>query len=197
MKRFFVSLWISLPLWSSAVLLASEEGGHSEHGGAIEVPFNVWFQFVNLAILVYVLYRAARQPARDFFLKRADGIREALERSETARKEAEAKLKEYEVRMSGLEAEIRNFKEESEAATRAESERIIASANASATRLETDTRRLLNDELARARFQLRQEAIELAVQLAQQLMTQRMTDADQRRLAEDYLKRMSRTTEMN
>ena len=148
----------------------------------------------NLAVLVFILYRLLRKPLHEFLIKRQDTIREALEHAESARLEAERRNEQYQRRLTGLEQEIAAMRTQTETAAQAEGAQLIANAKMTVVRLEQDTQRLLKDELTRARYQLRQEAIELAMRLAEGLLAGRITEADQRRLAEEYLQRVSQST---
>jgi F-type H+-transporting ATPase subunit b len=192
MKRITRLLLFSAPLLVPTLLLAEE----AEHAEAVpqHVPPFVWFHLLNLTILVFVLYRLMRKPFRDFLVKRQDTIREALEKAESARIDAERQNELYRQRLAGLSEEIATLRMQTETVSRAEADQLIASATSMAARIETDTQRLLKDELARARYQLRQEAIDLAIKLAEGLLAGRITESDQRRLAEEYLQRVGNTS---
>ncbi len=73
----------------------------------------------------------------------------------------------------------------------------LANAQATAARIQTDVKRLLEDELNRARHQLRRETVEIAFALAERLLRERVEAADQRRLAEEYLKQIVQSTEVH
>lgn len=178
------------------VLAMAQEHEHAE-AVPTGISWYVWFHLVNLTILLIVLYRLLRQPLRDYLVRRQDTIREALERAENARKEAAHLSELYRARLAGLSEEIASLRIQAESSAKAESAQLIASAQAAASRIESDSQRLLKDELFRARYQLRQEAIELAIKLAESLLSSQTTDADQRRLAEDYLRRVGQSTEIH
>ncbi len=194
-SRVLVPLILQIPLLVASSTLLAEEGHHAEAPHA--VPQNVWFHFINLGILLFILFRLLRAPLRDYLVRRQDAIREALEKAESAKRTADEKLALYEKRIAQLDEEISTMRREVEVSVKEEANRLVAQSVAAATRLEADTLRLLNDELGRARYALRREAIDLAIQMAERLLKENMTDVDQRRLAEDYLQRVAQSTEIH
>ncbi len=182
-------------LWSM-VAVASEHGGGG--GGA---PHPAWqyiaFHVINLTILFGIIYFFARRKVKDFLIRRQDALRDAIEQAEQAKREAEEMKREYERRLAELDGEVDALNREVEAKAREEAARIVANAEAMSERVRSDVQRLLDDELSRARHQLRSEAVELAFELAERLLRERIEESDQRRLAEDYLKHVTQSTEIH
>lgn len=185
----------AIPGVMPTLLLASGGAEHAEapHGP----PSFVWFHLINFVILAGFLFTKLRRPIFDHVLRRSDGIRDQLERADNARKEAEARAAELEVRLAGLTAELDTMIKQAEADAQLESQRLIANSEATAVRMKADAERLLKEEVTRARVQMRQEVITLAVELAERLLTEKITQTDQRRLADDYLRQMSQSKEMH
>jgi F-type H+-transporting ATPase subunit b len=75
----------------------------------------------------------------------------------------------------------------------AEREHLLAEAATAAERIRADARAAVDQELLRARRQLRQEAADLAIELASETLRRQLTDADQDRLLEDFVRTIERT----
>jgi len=190
------SLLIVPMLWLvDSVAMASSEGGGSEVPHS--VPTSVWFHAINLAILVFLLYRWLRIPLRDYLVHRSDSVREALEQAQTMKQQAEKLKAEYGDRIARLDSEMSKMQEEMEEFARDEAATIVESARKMAKKIEQDTERLLNDELSRARYALRQEAIGLAMQFARENISAAVNQGDQQRLVERFLQSLPQSTEIN
>ncbi len=184
----------------SVSLLCALPALAGEHGESAGPPHPNWMYLalhvVNLAILLYILYRFLRKPVKEYLMKRQDTMRDALESAEKARRDAEELKREYEKRLSELDHEISTFKASVEKKGREEAARVQANAKAMSERIQADMKRLLDDELTRARHQLRTETVEIAFALAERLLRQRVDESDQRRLAEEYLNHVVQSTEI-
>lgn len=190
MKRFLSAVWLQLVCLTPSLLLAAG-GGEGEHGGGHHGPPSfVWFHLINLIILAALLIPRLRRPLADFLVRRSDGIREALEKSERARKEAEVRAAELEQKLQSLTQDIEQMKSHASAEAKAEAAKLVQNAQANADRFQADAERLLKEEVSKARVQMRQEVVELAVELAQRMITERVTQQDHQRLTEDYLRQL-------
>jgi len=167
------------------IVVCASEGGHAhvpEH-----IPTAVWLQFLNLGILLFLLYRVVRKPLRDYLIRRQDTIRDSIEKASETKSKAESELARCRARMAGIEQEIAAFSQDARAAVKQESEAIVRAGRTTAERLKQDVEKRFADELAKARYQLRRETIELAVELAEKMIRERMNSEEQRKLAEAYL----------
>lgn len=184
-----------LMLTPGLLLAGGGEGEHAEapHG----VPSHVWFHLINFSILAYFLFTKLRRPLRDHLIKRHDTIKEALERSEVLRQQAEARADELAKKLEGLNAEIDLMRAQAQADAEREAERLLANAEANVIRMKADADKLLQEEVNRASARMRQEVIDLALELASRMLKERITAQDQERLAGQYLEQMGRSTEIH
>jgi F-type H+-transporting ATPase subunit b len=180
-----LALAVLLALAPSAALAAS--GG--EQGG---VGWNLFWQALNLALLLGVLVWFGRAPVRQFFTDRRHRVREDLESSARLLAEAEARLDEWQGKLARLDAEIAEARETSRRLAEAERERILAEARASAERIRRDTTTAVDQELRRARRALRAEASDLALELAERILREQVTGADRERLVAEFVERIER-----
>lgn len=145
-----------------------------------------WHLF-NLALLVGVLVWAVRRPVVDGIKNRALAIRKELTDAARMRDEARQRHEELGLRLSRFEEEVKQLRAEAEADAKAEEAKLIERAHAEAERIKQTAERNIRDELSRAQFALRKEAVDLAVKLAEQTLRREVRAEDQRRLARQFL----------
>jgi F-type H+-transporting ATPase subunit b len=139
---------------------------------------------VNIVIFFTILYFLLRKPTREFFKGRYNEIRAGLERAAKEKAEAEAKMRELDARMSRLNADIAEIKEQARREAEAERERIAAAARAEAEKLQATARREIEAAKQTALIELRRHAAEQAVALAEQVIRRELTPADDAKLLE-------------
>jgi len=185
------------------------EGGehaeaHEHEGGGIEnwwtwnykekhLPPPFGFALINFAIFAAIMYKLAAKPLKSFVQDRHDQIRKALDEAAKLRREAEAKLKEYEKKVANVDAEIEalltSIKQEAEN----EKARLQAAAEAQAQKLKLDAQKQIEAEIMRARHELRATVVEAAVSSAEQILRGQIAPDDQRKMAERYVADIEQT----
>jgi F-type H+-transporting ATPase subunit b len=147
----------------------------------------LFFHFVNLVLLVGLLLAFARTPILDGLRARAAEIRKALTESAQAREAARQRQVEMAARLEKIGAEVDKIRADARADSAREQERTLERARIEADRIIATAQRNVQDEVVRARNDLRREAIDLAVQLAESVLAQSVQATDQRRLAGEFL----------
>jgi len=186
-RALVATLVALLPLAATLLPVAAfaSEGGHEGGGG-----MTLFWQGVNLLILLGVLVHYAREPIRRFFADRRDTVTREIDSAASVLSDAEARLAEWQARADRLEAEVEEIKETARRRAAAESDHIRADAEAAAERIRDDARAAIDQEVARARSALRAEAGELATRLAADLLRANVTEADQRKLVDEFVARV-------
>jgi F-type H+-transporting ATPase subunit b len=210
MRRFaFVALFLAL---LAAPSLAQEpehpaEAGESEAEGehgiqnwwtwdykARHLPPPFGFALINFGIFALIMYRLAGKPLKNFVAERHTSIRKDLDEASRLRQEAEAKLKEYERKVAGVEAEIDALVKGIQQEAETEKQRILAAAAEQAARLKVDAQKQIAAEIARARTELRRGVIEAAVAAADEILKKQIGADDQRKMAERYVVELEQST---
>jgi F-type H+-transporting ATPase subunit b len=145
---------------------------------------------VNFALLIAVLVYFTRKPIQSFFAERRRAIQQDLERSAELQRQAEERYAKWQRRLVDLERELEGIRRVSRERAEAEREHILSDARASAARIEQTARLAVDQELRRAREQLRDEASKLAVELAAGLLREQVTPADRDRLLDEFISRV-------
>jgi F-type H+-transporting ATPase subunit b len=174
---------------AALLLVALPAGAESESHGATR---DLLFSALNLALLLGVLVYFARKPISDFFEDRRRRIQAELEAAKNQGAEAEARYAKWQRRLIDLESELAGIRETSRQRAAAEREHILADAAAGAERIRREALETVDQELRRARAQLRQEAADLAVELASEALRRQVSSADQDRLLDEFVAAIER-----
>ena len=150
------------------------------------------FALINFAVFAFILYRLAAQPLKDFVRTRHTTIRKDLDEAARLHTEADTKLREYDAKIAGLDAEITTLLAQVRSEAETEKARIIASAETEAVRLKADAEAQIAREIAEVRRALKAEAVAQAVALAEQLILQKANEGDQVKLTERFVADLER-----
>lgn len=146
--------------------------------------YDLAMKFVNFGILGAILYFALRKTVAQGLVDRRENIRRALEDAKVAKEIAEAKYQEYKQKVANLEAETRQLQEDFRAEGERQRERILTEARLAAESLGRQAELATNNEVKRAKDELRAEAAALALALAEELLAKAYTAEDQQKAVE-------------
>jgi F-type H+-transporting ATPase subunit b len=178
----------------SAALLAAPAlaAGGGEEGVVKDLIYRVFNLLVLLGVLVYF----ARKPIRGFFSDRRNQIRDSLDSAIELCRRAETRYSKWQRKLADLEAELASIRETARERAEREREQILSDARAAAERIKHDARSAVDQEVRRAKAQLREEASELAVELAAEILREQVTTQDRERLFDEFLERIERTEQV-
>lgn len=185
---------IAVPVAAAAVLglasLALASGGAPVHMTLEQILWELGIKVLDVAIIAFLGFKYLSKPITRLMESRSAAVRQALEEAGAARREAEAKLKEFQEKTARIEAEMELLRKESCVEIDKEQKILLEEANASSARVRQHAEETIRQELAKARAELHREAANLAVRLAEEQVRSTLNAADQHRLAGDYLKEM-------
>ncbi len=184
-RRACSVFWVSLSIASipAAAMAEAAESGVFEY---------LVYPALNLAILLAVLFYFGRKPIQSFFVERRGQIREELERAAKMKAEAEERYVQWQRRLMDLDTELESIRAAARERAEIERDRILTEAEAAAERVRADAHAAVEQELRRAREQLRREAADLAIELAAQRLREQITPADHDRLLDEFVTRIER-----
>lgn len=164
---------------------AAEEAGH-------EGPS--WLEFlwrvINFVLLVGILYWLLAKLVKDFFVKRKESIKQALEEAKKRKEEAEERYKEFSDKLALLEEKAEEIATELREEGEKEKERIISEAGETAKKIMEQAEVTASHEIKKAISGLREEAASLIVRLAEEAIKKEINKEDQERLIRDYIDRL-------
>lgn len=149
---------------------------------------------VNFGLLLIIYYKVGKKPILGALAERRKSIAKEIEEAQRLREEAEARAKQYQAKLTRLDEELAQAKQALIDAGKGEKERIIKDAEEKAARMRKDAEFLVEQESKQLRQDLWRDTVDLSVGAAEELLRRRITQADQERIAEDYLADLARTT---
>ena len=175
--------------FSAAPALAAAAEEAAGHGGGI--PWTDLFkQVVNFAILAGALVYFLKKPISSYLKDRSEQLRKAIEDAARAREDAAAKLSDIEKRLAGLPGEIAGMRGRMEAEAEEEARRIREAAQAEIERVRTQAQFAAEQEVKKARQELRKEAAVLAIGAAEEIVRKSITAEDRERLARENIEKI-------
>jgi len=189
-------LLVQMATLGSAVERHGEEGKHAvpgapaeaeEHGGSLWESVE---RILNFVIFAAILYIALRKPLTGFLDNHAESIRRALKEAKENQEEALRRAEAYQARLLSIEEEALKIKQEAEHEALQERKKLLAEAQAGAERLMAQARFEVDQEVKKAKEELKTYAALLAVEIAEKKIRSGLTESDQKRLVEGYIARM-------
>lgn len=180
--RILAAATVVFLLVSSA--LAASGGGGGHHGPSWTLTL---LACANFAIYAFLMRRFAWPPIRDYLQERRSTVVNALEAAQRAKNEAERLKSQFELRMRSLESEAERAREEILALAQVEAKRAVEQAERTAEIIRRDARLVADQEVARARRILQDEAVEQVTRLASMLIAKDLRPEDQERFVREFL----------
>ena len=177
-------------LFAAAVAFAAEESGAHEGGGA-HIPWGeIIKQAINFLILAGVLVYFLRKPVSSFLKERSDLLRKAIDDAAKARAEAAEKLAAIETRTAKLADEISGMNAKMDVEAAAEARRLQETAAAEISRIRAQSEFTGEQEVKKAREELRREASLLSARAAEEIVRKTLSPEDQERLVRENLEKI-------
>lgn len=168
---------------------AGEHGEH--HSPAPWENLAFWAQLGTFLVLLDLAASKVRPGIATFMVSRKNEISKNLDEARELRAKAEAAYNEYSSRLAKLDHEIQTLKTEMVRAGEAERDRIVAEAEGKATRMRRDAQFIIEQQVKQLRIDVKREVAIHAIDAAEKALRGQLTEADQKRLAEEFLKRLS------
>lgn len=192
--RAFRALRVVAPLAAAlsvaAVAFAAEESG-AHPGVGVHVPWGeVLKQAINFLILAGVLVYFLRKPVSSFLKERSELLRKAIDDAAKARSDAAEKLAAIEARTAKLADEIAGMNAKMDVEAAAEARRLQETVAVEITRIRTQSEFTGEQEVKKAREELRREAAVLTARAAEELVRKTLSPEDQERLVRENIQKI-------
>ncbi|MEQ9497375.1 MAG: ATP synthase F0 subunit B [Deltaproteobacteria bacterium] len=163
-------------------LAAAGGGGHGEMD---------WFVIASIitnAVLFFGFLAVKLRPVvREGLSNRRANMAKQLEEAKQKQAEAEKRLEEYAKKLENLEDEVERIVEAYEAEAKADAERMKEETEKAIVRMQRESEFTINQEIRKVENFIRGEAVKATMEAAEQLVKERITDADRRRLTDQYI----------
>jgi ATP synthase F0 subunit b len=167
-----------------ALVLLAEQAG----------PYSIWkdqplWRVINLLVFVILLIYIFRNKIRigKVFDDRAATIVKELEQAKRDKEEAQQKLAEVEARLSRLDQEVAQIRQEADLEGARERERIREAAAIDAEKLRQTAQREIEGAMKAARTELRAFVAENSVQMAENIIRREIRPEDNTRMLNKYI----------
>jgi F-type H+-transporting ATPase subunit b len=200
MRKMFKSMWpillISLTLALLLVVVNKEsiskaigfiEGIVSAYKQIPEKIREFFWKTIDFIILAGFLYWLVAAKVKEFFVGRRKEIKESLESTKQQKAEAEKKYREYSEKIDKASLEIDGIFEMIKTQGVAEKQKIIEDAGKVAQKLKEDAQTRIEQELKKASYQLRSEAVELSIQMSEVILKRNITAQDHEVMIREYM----------
>lgn len=172
---------------AEAVESAAEGGKLSPFSGNVG---NALWTLVIFALVVLVLGKFAWSPILALLQEREDFIRKSLSDAKHDREEAEARLKEYGVKLQTARAEAATMIDEARRDAERLREDLRQRARAEADTVVRNAERQIELQTQRAIQQIRAEAVDLSVTIASKIIGRNLSKEDNERLIDEALRQV-------
>lgn len=171
-----LALWLAVPLGAHA----ADAGHHGPDWGLLGL------QILNSVILIGILARVTQKPLADFLKRRSEAIGSHIREAESGLEEARSELAAAREKLARHEEDAESIRNSTQTAAEAERERGRTRAAHASERIREEARAVADQEIERARRELRREASELAVQLAADLLRRNLRPEDDERMVSEF-----------
>ena len=172
-------------MMSSASALFASEASHQEN----QAPdLKLVFRLINFAIFAGVLGFVLKKPVADYFSKRSELLKEKIEANRASHQKALEEHQEIARKLKNIEQESRELLTSFHQDGIREKEKIIEQANSLVSQLREDAKKITESELKKAKEELKNIAIGLAVELAEKSVQRDITAEDEMNLAHNFVK---------
>jgi F-type H+-transporting ATPase subunit b len=184
-RSFLFPVWTScaLSLVFTAAAWCAEEGATPAEDSPVGTVFK-WLHFLIVAGLTYWLVAKVLPP---IIRRNADKITAAIVKATSAKNEAEKRLKEAAVKLTSLEHEIAQFRDQAQKDAAAELERLRNVSKTELEKVRIAAKAEIEAAERAARVELKVIAAKLAVDRAESLVAKEMTPALHGAMIEDFV----------
>ena len=149
---------------------------------------DIVFQLVAFIILMLLLKKFAFGPLMGIMKEREQHVASEIEVAEKNRAEAAALLEEQRTMLKEARQESLSLIEEAKKHGEQQREEIIAVARQEAERVKESAKREIEQQKEQAMTQLREQVASLSVLIASKVIEKELSEADQQKLINDYIK---------
>ena len=156
--------------------------------GTVIPPLSaIWPTAIAFLVLFVVLWKFAFPPITNMLEERTNTIREALERAEATKVEAERLLEEYKQQMAEARSEAAKVIEQGRKVAESMKDEIVAKAKGEAAAIVAKAHDAMQAEKKAAIAQLQAEVADLSVAVAGKLIGEKLSTDDHARLIERFM----------
>jgi F-type H+-transporting ATPase subunit b len=168
-----------------AILLATDAFASAGESSPWTASLLIW-RVINTAALIAILVYVLKKPLVNFFSERKAQIAKDLQDAREQRDQAEVMIKDYQQKLAGMEQELEKMRVELKKSADSESAKVAANADRMAAAMVEAAKVAAEQEVRKAKIELKNESVALAIELAESLIREKINEDDRKRLVEEY-----------
>ncbi len=145
------------------------------------------WMLVTFSVFAFVLYKFGILKLKAYVADRHVEIKDAIEKAQKAKAEADAARAAFEERLRGLDQEITKLKADFKQQGEKEKARLEASGKAAAERIRNDAEETITQERNALELELKNDLIRRAFKSARAQIQSELSDSDHQRLEQDFV----------
>jgi F-type H+-transporting ATPase subunit b len=192
MSSYVTTASACLVLAGLAAVGYAAEGGEGAHhvDSAKQMKDFAWRCLDFAALAAIAVWAVKKANVKGMLAERQAAIGKMLKEAVDAREQAEKKFREYSDKLEKANKEIDAISAAMKQEGEIEKARIIAEATSAAEKIRVQAQRSADNEVLKARAELREEAARLAVELAEKKIRENIEKQDQDKLVGDYISKV-------
>ncbi len=143
--------------------------------------FTMVLQWVNFAILLFLLTKFLYKPLIKLLDDRRDKVKSTIDSAARTKQEADELFRERRTQLDRVDLEAKEIKLQAAKEGLKEREKIVARADEDASRIVDRARDDISLQEKKARKRLREETVDLSISVAEKLLEKEIDRSDQRR----------------
>jgi F-type H+-transporting ATPase subunit b len=180
MKYLVKLLWISAGLLAGilSLHLLSIDGYAGEGSSNWRPTYDLIMRWINLGIIVFVVYKYARKPFMNFLRGRKEKVAEEIEALETRKEEMVAKINQTQKDVEESDVRFEELKERIIRQGERKKAEIIESAQNHSKMMLEDAKRRISTHFLHAKNEFRTELIDRAMDMAMERLPKEINSED-------------------
>ncbi len=150
------------------------------------IPVDLILNILNVVIFVLVVRLLVYKPVKKFMTARREKINAELDEAAQTKREAENLLSEYQQKLADSKADADRIISDAHAEAKLASEKIISDAQGESRRIVEEARTKGEAEKKKILASVQGEIISASAMMAEKLLERSVSDADTRKIAEDF-----------
>lgn len=149
----------------------------------------IFAQIVSFLVLLAIMRIFVWKKFLKLLDDRKEHVASELVKADAARAAVQTMKAEYEAKVESMDAVARARIEEAVAEGERIAAEIIDKARLEAEKASMESREMLNSEIKKAREDIKKEIVDIAIGAAEKVIEEKITDKEDRRIAEDFVNR--------
>lgn len=184
----FVALATFAPMLLAAGDVESPQSPENGGNGVLHFSANLMFwEYVSFGLILLIVGWKVLPVMLKQLGERQNRIKDALDKADQVRSEAEVLLRKHEEMMRNAHADAKKITDDAVAAARQASAKIQADAEAAAQETRARAEKEVEQLTRKAQAELREQAVELALLASSRVLQKSLAEDDHRRLAKEAI----------